>query len=1256
MGLSCILFSLLWSCYITSTGYAFTINISPDGKDEPICKDISVKDRPPCATIDFVLDGGKGITNNTVILIEPGHYSLANDTHFENIYNVSIIGNKLNGTAHNISCSKPNIGVGFLRCGNVSIRGLHFENCGKKRDAKTRNIEEITSFLHFVFSKDVELSNLELTKGKGAGITIIDTGGLVALNKVTVTKNRFNGAGSGILIATTRCGALDTVNCTFQHEQQKYIHKGTFQLTSVTLDGNENDNRNELLSEEMKSSTPKLGQAGGLTIHLCGNSSENNFSLIWCSFYNNKAKWGGGLYIGIKNTSQSNIITGSNLAFYNNQAVYGGGAMQVTLLHAKNLRLSKDNIIEFSNSYFGFNKAIWGGAVSIKGSTRILVDGTSDAAPVAFKSVKFFSNAATVGSAVAAATNNMNHNPIGPGVSDALLLEDCRFNRNEIIKTEDKKVVGQGAVYAEEFLLLVNSTDFIKNSGTALVLDSSSFKVIMNVTFDGNSGEKGGAIALYGNSWICLTAKSILLFSKNSAIIKGGAVYFKFSGAQRVGFQTTKLATKDCFFRYEHQDALDPSKWDCKVIFIDNMAPDASGNSIFASSLQTCRQKNEQRMTNSALEWPKVFIYISTFNRSYPEIATETINITTDPRHWNVLPSVPFTPRIELIDEKGHSVYGTVKVNIKSINNSTIRLDPPNNVFLIKDEIHGMKIIGKKGSDFNVDLMTTDGQLTRTTPVKVQMKNCPPGFYQAEGTTSCECMEAEKAITRCGENFTAFLLAGYWGHVSKKNNKFEAFKCPKHYCDCSRRSGRDYYECPYDAITCGQNRAGVLCGECKAGYSVLLGTERCEKCTNYYLFLLIPILIVATGFVLVVFYFNFDAFSGYLNAFLYSYQSIDTVLPEIIELDPFISVVIGILCLSGTGNTVGLCLFHGFTDLHKLGFNLAVPIYILLFTVFIGVCLSAKLFSRFSGNAIRYNSLGRALSFVYTYCYTALTSKALVLLNPVKIDNAWMLYSAPSVPFFGKEHVGYAIAAIMVLIIFTLGFPVLLMFTPYFTKHFQSISRMEPAFNALKLCFKNPVNSKTGSDYGRFAAFYFFCRLVLLLFDVFVKDVTPRLVLIAIASVFFQVFFSWFQPYVIWTMNFWDVVMLTNMCVISIVSIIVSVPYMLDKIYIDLLTVLLKILAYVPLLVIVIRFFAYKKSIRDRKRRSQSIEGMFLTIYFHEFFIIQSCLLSCCLLELATKNVTHGSIVVLFVFGIFLRSKSEHLLLRSISIERLSSP
>ena len=50
-------------------------------------------------------------------------------------------------------------------------------------------------------------------------------------------------------------------------------------------------------------------------------------------------------------------------------------------------------------------------------------------------------------------------------------------------------------------------------------------------------------------------------------------------------------------------------------------------------------------------------------------------------------------------------------------------------------------------------------------------------------------------------------------------------------------------------VHCKYNRSGFLCGYCKDGYSLVLGTHRCRKWTNIYLLLLFPFALMGVALV-----------------------------------------------------------------------------------------------------------------------------------------------------------------------------------------------------------------------------------------------------------------------------------------------------------------------------------------------------------------------------------------------------------------------
>ena len=59
--------------------------------------------------------------------------------------------------------------------------------------------------------------------------------------------------------------------------------------------------------------------------------------------------------------------------------------------------------------------------------------------------------------------------------------------------------------------------------------------------------------------------------------------------------------------------------------------------------------------------------------------------------------------------------------------------------------------------------------------------------------------------------------------------------CPFNYCSSHE------VNFPINSVDpqCAYKRSGLLCGTCKANYSLILGTSQCKQCTNIYLVLLI---------------------------------------------------------------------------------------------------------------------------------------------------------------------------------------------------------------------------------------------------------------------------------------------------------------------------------------------------------------------------------------------------------------------------------
>ena len=74
--------------------------------------------------------------------------------------------------------------------------------------------------------------------------------------------------------------------------------------------------------------------------------------------------------------------------------------------------------------------------------------------------------------------------------------------------------------------------------------------------------------------------------------------------------------------------------------------------------------------------------------------------------------------------------------------------------------------------------------------------------------------------------------------------------CPFDYCKTDNESLLIRLEEPDEL--CAFNRAGILCGGCKTGFSIVQGSSRCKTCSNLMVLAIIPSFLLS-GLLLVIF-------------------------------------------------------------------------------------------------------------------------------------------------------------------------------------------------------------------------------------------------------------------------------------------------------------------------------------------------------------------------------------------------------------------
>ena len=204
---------------------------------------------------------------------------------------------------------------------------------------------------------------------------------------------------------------------------------------------------------------------------------------------------------------------------------------------------------------------------------------------------------------------------------------------------------------------------------------------------------------------------------------------------------------------------------------------------------------------------------------------------------------------------------------------------------------------------------------------------------------SCQCVcypEIRPFVIECNSTTQSFRRReNIW--INYVNGYYVIFRhCPFDYCITSNVSINLNQPNGADA-QCAFNRMGMLCGACKPGLSLSLGSSKCLKCPSYWpaQFVTITVLAILAGIVLVILilWLNITVAIGTLNGLLF-YANIVAAnravfLPSVTATS-FISVFISWLNFE---LGIDICYIDGMDIYMRTWIQLAFPIYIVFLVI-----------------------------------------------------------------------------------------------------------------------------------------------------------------------------------------------------------------------------------------------------------------------------------------------------------------------------------
>ena len=341
----------------------------------------------------------------------------------------------------------------------------------------------------------------------------------------------------------------------------------------------------------------------------------------------------------------------------------------------------------------------------------------------------------------------------------------------------------------------------------------------------------------------------------------------------------------------------------------------------------------------------------------------------------------------------------------------------------------------KKVSNFQLHISIEGSSLkTFSAVVLVNVLNCPPGFELSSDLSTCECEPHLKTNgIKCDIDTLKFTWsAPMWVGYYNKQQVVIRTECPFHYCKLQDNE----LTLDNQNESCAFNRSGVLCGACKEGLSLALGTSQCLECSNIYLFLIIPFALAGVALVFLLLKCNLTVSVGSINGLIFYINIVkvnhSTFFPQGAQnmnlLTKYLSVFVAWLNLDLGIQT---CFFAGMNAYTKTWLQFVFPVYV---WIMVGFMIYGSRYYPTVARLIGSNAV-QVLATLFLLSYAKLLRTVIAAFYSTTLIGknsstplVWLLDG--NVFFFRGIHIALLLMAVAILLLFIVPFTILVLLAP----------------------------------------------------------------------------------------------------------------------------------------------------------------------------------------------------------------------------------
>ena len=724
------------------------------------------------------------------------------------------------------------------------------------------------------------------------------------INTADSTSLKYNVAVFGGGIFTDNSTFVSNGSSSFRSNQANYTGGGIYAARSyLTFFG-----RTSVTSNHADRDGGGLYTRDGCIVNLhglnryVGNSAEgtgggisavgSSFNLAGQStFDDNKATTGGGFYV--VNCSVS-FAGESTSKLVGNSASFQGGGFATA---GSALLVNGSTVLNNNSAHSGGGLYIDDSTVQLNGNSSFLnqiasFDGGAIYAQacvveVSGKAVFMANSAGSKGGSVFAIHSSIN-------ITGSSLIQSSVSTQGGAIHTSFTTLIFQGssffvnnsakyggAVQSESSAIFINSQTSYPQPCFSCKICNDISNVSLN-RFSHNTAERGGALHLDQYSNTSLYPTACAHFQGNQATEFGGAIYVVDVPSSGQFFPLRTSSRSECFFHMLREEQY--SDLETRPLVFENNSAGMRGSAVYGGLLNLCnftslRYTSTLDFFNSSIlpggEEDTGFS-ISSDPTQICFCNSSEHNCTEAVQSRRIYPGQEIQVSAIAVDQSDVTVPTSILGDVRSgrdqdsHTSETILYETGGNCTSRNFPVPPVNIFNQ----LELYPSNRSGNTIHLT-VNIVFESCPIGFELSDFNGKCICdhriwqftntcdINSQSILRTCGARST------FWLGVSYNRTIPEGFihhhHCPFDYC--IREGKHINLEDPNEQ--CNFNRSGLLCGKCKEGLSLVLGSSRCEKCSNKYLALLIPFALAGVLLVILLFLLQLTVASGTLHGLIF---------------------------------------------------------------------------------------------------------------------------------------------------------------------------------------------------------------------------------------------------------------------------------------------------------------------------------------------------------------------------------------------------